>query len=425
MWIVFLNIVVLLSLAFPIAGFAAPVKLEKDISGSWHLLVDGKPFQIRGVGRFDQPELARQCGVNTLRTYSSARPENALREMDAAQKNGFMIIRGIWLQRESRNFSYKNPEHLQRQRESVRAQVRALRHHPTLLCWGLGNESEGSRTRELHPEYWRELNVLAGIIKEEDPDHPVMNVIAGNAVWKIRAIRELAPEIDIIGINTYAGAVVSAERLKEAGWDGPWILTEFGPHGHWEVPKTEWGVPIEPGTRAKADNYERGFRAAVADAAHCLGMVAFVWSNKQEITGTWYGMFLETGEKTPAVDRIARLYSGKELPNQSPYIDRIECELDRRKVAGGKSFSARAFVTDPENDPVSFEWKVIRESGVKWAEGNREPVPPIIDGCFPEGNHGDSVTVKTPEKPGAYRLFLFVRDGRGGGASCNLPFLVE
>ena len=338
-----------------ITAAAAPVRLEQDASGNWRLFADGKPFQVRGGGRFDQPELARRCGVNTLRTYSSNDPERALREMDAAQRSGFKVIRGIWLQRESKNFSYKNPVHLQEQRENIRRQVRALRHHPALLCWGLGNEAEGPRTTELHPEYWKELNILAGILKEEDPDHPVMNVIAGNAVWKMKAIKELAPAIDIIGINTYAGAVISAKRLDEAGWQGPWMLTEFGPRGHWEVPQTAWGVPLEPGGKAKADNYERGYRAAVADAKRCLGMIAFVWSSKQEVTGTWYGMFLETGEKTPAVDRIAKLYSGKPLPNRSPNIDRIVCGLDRKKVAPGQTFQARAFIIDPENDPVTCE----------------------------------------------------------------------
>lgn len=100
-----------------ITAAAAPVRLEQDASGNWRLFADGKPFQVRGVGRFDQPELARRCGVNTLRTYSSNDPERALREMDAAQRSGFKVIRGIWLQRESKNFSYKNPVHLQEQRE--------------------------------------------------------------------------------------------------------------------------------------------------------------------------------------------------------------------------------------------------------------------------------------------------------------------
>lgn len=403
---------------------AAPVKLSKDTAGNWQLIADGKPFRVRGIGRFDQLELAKQCGVNTLRTYDTADFKRALKEMDTAQQYGFKVIRGIWLQHENKKFSYKNPAHLEEQRKSVRRQVQALRHHPALLCWGLGNEAEGPRTKE-HPEYWRELNVLAGIVKEEDPNHPIMNVIAGNAVSKIEAIKEFAPLIDIIGINAYAGAVISAKQLDKAGWKGPWMLTEFGPHGHWEVPKTDWGAPIEPDDKAKADNYEHGYRAAVADTRRCLGTIPFVWSNKQEITGTWFGMFLESGERTPAADKIARLYSGKPLPNQCPNIRRVICGLNRKKVAPCQTFQAQAFVTDPENDPVTYEWKVIRESGMKWAGGSPEPVPPIIEGCFPTGNTGREVTIITPGKPGAYRLFLFVRDGQGGGTSCNLPFLVE
>ena len=34
------------------------------------------------------------------------------------------------------------------------------------------------------------------------------------------------------------------------------------------------------------------------------------------------------------------------------------------------------------------------------------------------------VTIKTPEKPGAYRLFVIVRDGHGGASADNVPFRV-
>lgn len=403
--------------------------LDRTPEGAWRLLRDGGPFVVRGVGRFTNMDLAVAIGANTIRSYSAplepaASLAAARARLDAAHQAGLLVIQGIHIFREGPAFSYANPEHLERQRERVRASVRLYRDHPAILLWGLGNEAEGPRTKEVHPEFWRELDVLARIVKEEDPDRPVMTVIAGRAPWKIQAIKDHYPSLDILGVNTYGGAATLPRALDAAGWDKPCILTEFGPRGHWEVPKTEWDAPIEPGSEAKAANYLRGYRGAMDDpGGRMLGAVCFVWAQKQEITSTWYGMFLETGEKTPAVDAISLAYSGRHPANRSPRIHRINTDLDRRRVPPGAVFAAAVEADDAEDDPLAYEWKVVRESGARWAEGDREPVPPTIDGCLADPAAA-AVAVRTPKKPGAYRLFVYVRDGRGGGAVQNVPFLV-
>jgi hypothetical protein len=420
---------------------AEPAELRQTADGHWQLLRNGEPFEIRGVGRLTHQELAVACGANTIRTYTSGDPADPATvaeirgQMDEAHARGLAFIRGLHLHRESAGFSYATPADRQRQRDRIRATVRAFRDHPAILIWGLGNEAEGPRTKKAQPEFWRELDQLARIIKEEDPHHPVMTVIAGSSAWRIKAIHDYYPALDILGVNTYGGAATLPGRLDAAGWTRPFILTEFGPRGHWEVPKTKWGAPVEPDSEAKAANYERGYLGASADPrGRFLGAVCFVWGYKQEITGTWYGMFLETGEKTPAVDYITHVYQNRWPANRSPRIEALTSELAMKTVPPGTTFAATVKADDPENDPLTFEWKVIRESGEKWAEGNREKVPPAIEGCIIAAPDpapaaaavaGPSVKVRAPDKPGAYRLFIFVRDGRGSGATQNIPFLVE
>ncbi len=415
---------------------ADKVELKRNQDGRWQLVRGGQPWVIHGVCRFIEPEdripIAISCGVNTVRTYGDGSPltqkviTGNLSRMDTAQKNGLAVMCGIWVQRESKNFNYANSEHINKQRDVIRNVVRVYKDHPSLLLWNLGNEAEGSRTKELHPEFWAELGELAKIVKEEDPNHPVITAIAGPTEWKLKAIKEYCGSLDAIGINAYGQAGEIPERLDKAGLgDKPFVLTEYGPRGHWEVKKTDWDAPIEPMSEAKSANYEKCFRDVMADPkGRCLGANAFVFAAKQEITATWYGMFLKSGEKTPAVDALCHAYSGKWPVNRSPKIISVESELALSAVPPHKEFSAIINVMDAENDPLTYEWAVIRESGVRWAEGSVEPVPPTIEGCILT-EQGPGITLRTPDKPGAYRLFVYVRDGKGGAATQNLPFLVQ
>lgn len=427
---------------------SARVEIRQISGGHWQLLRNGVPFSPikavasgRSTPHFD---LIATAGANTIRTYSIPDPTTAkgidvlkptLEFLDRAYAQNLFVIPGIWLNRQDKWVDYNDidPETnaaLARQRERVRAIVRALKGHPALLVWGLGNETEHPFAKAIHAPLWREINHLARIIKEEDPDHPVMVTIAGTARWRMQALKMHCPDVDILGVNAYRAALRLPSDLDRGGWNGPVFLGEYGPLGHWEVPKTPWDAPIEQTAEEKADTYEQGWRAALDDPkGRVLGAAAFLWGQKQEATGTWYGMFLETGERTPAIDALTRIWAGKILPHPAPRIGELKTSLNQAEVSPSVEIAVSLEASSHDGRPLTYEWKVIQESGERWGQGNKQKAPPVIAGCIlpPAGGtatDGPSIIVRTPQKSGAYRLFVFVRDDHGGGNTRNVPFLV-
>ena len=404
------------------------VKVAQASNGSFQLVCDGKPFVVNGVGGKQRLEQLVQLGGNSVRTWGIDTLEETVDGkplVKRAQELGIKVAAGIWVQHERHGFSYNDAAAVQKQRDTVREAVRKYRNEPALLVWGLGNEMEGVQDRGDDTRIWKELNVLAGIVKEEDPNHPVMTVIAGASAAKVKAVITSYPNIDILGVNAYAGASGVGGAVYAAGWRKPFILTEFGPVGQWEVQKTSWGAPIEPSSWDKARNYF-STQSLVKEEGKglCLGSYAFLWGNKQETTSTWYGMFLESGEKLPSVDATSRSWTGHWPANRSPRIESFESPVKEKTLAPGATSTATIKATDPENDPLNVSWDVVAESTDTKVGGDKESAPPT----FPEAivaKQDTGVTFRAPSKPGAYRLFVTVRDGKGGASKDNFAFLVK
>jgi hypothetical protein len=299
--------------------------------------------------------------------------------------------------------------------------VVAYRDHPAVLSWGLGNEMEGVGDKAV---IWREVNWLARRIKELDPKHPVMTVVANVSPAKLAAIKEHAPDIDILGINAYAGVAEMADRLRAENWTRPYCITEFGLPGPWESPHTSWKAPIEPTSREKTDSTATAQAAITADP-RCLGSYAFLWGQKQEATASWFGMFLPSGEKTARVDVMARAWTGDWPANRAPLLDAAEVPFAGRELAAGESHHVSVRYSDPENDPLSFRWEVREESSDRREGGDAEQQPPSVPGAVVRSDDRGTADIRIPEKPGAYRLFVIVTDAHGSGAVDNWPFLVR
>jgi hypothetical protein len=407
---------------------AAPAKVEirKNEAGEFTLLREGQPYVIRGAGGSGHLKDLVKFGGNSIRTWGGDSLEFKIDGkplLDVCQELGISVTAGIWIAHQRHGFDYSDIAQVEKQRAMVRETVRKHRGHPAILMWGLGNEMEGPSSDGKDPRVWKELNVLAGIVKEEDPDHPVMTVIAGAAESKVKGILEHYPNIDVLGVNAYSGASGAARAVKASGWKKPFVLTEFGPQGHWEVAKTSWGAPVEPTSQKKAASYYAAQSLLSEDKDICLGSYVFLWGQKQEVTSTWYGMFLRSGEKLPTVDAMTRAWTGKWPDNRSPRVTAFDSPLKEASVPPGQSIAASVTATDPEGDALSWEWTVIEESPDKKEGGDAEAVPPSVKDSVTSSGDGKA-TIRTPDKPGAYRLFVTVRDGKGGASAENIPFQV-
>ena len=406
------------------------VSVSKDSRGVWKLQRDGQAFSIQGVGGSGSLKLAKEAGANSLRTWGieqlEAKDASGRTLLQRVEEHGLTLCVGIWVKHERHGFKYDDAKFLQQQREEVRAAVRKYKDHPSVLIWGLGNETESYVGTENAARVWKELNELAKIIKEEDPHHPVMTVIAGADTGKIQEIMKYYPSIDILGINAYLGAGGAGGTLKGLGWTKPFIMTEYGPVGHWQAPKAPWGAAIEPTGNEKAANYYATLSTLMENKEGlCLGSYAFLWGNKQETTSTWYGMLLSTGEKLPPVDALVRGWSGKWPANRCPKLESIEFPVALKKGKPGEKVKASAKVKDSDGDSLQYEWTVMAESKDLRGGGDEESVPASFPECIKVGTEGSNLTLTLPEKKGTYRLFLVVRDGRGAATTANFPFGVE
>lgn len=414
------NVATLSAASLPASQPPAPVKvtLQKTTTG-YRLLRDGKPYYIQGAGGGDYLEKLKEAGGNSIRTWGADNLEPLL---ERAHSLGLTVTIGIWLGHERHGFNYSDPKMVQEQFDRAREAVRRYRYHPALLAWSLGNEMEG---RGDNPRIWRHINDLARMVKEEDPHHPTMTVVAEIGGVKLQMFNALCPDVDILGINTYGGLASLPKRLKEANFTRPYVITEFGPLGPWEVRKTAWDAPIEPTSTQKAAFYLENYQKAIAaQRDQCLGSYVFLWGSKQEATPTWFGMLLPTGDRLQTVEAMTVAWTGKQPANRAPRLIRLQTPINEKEAAPGQTFEAQVLAEDPENDPLTVRWEVRSEKIERSQGGDYEKEPPLHPDSILEAK-GMRLTLRTPLKPGGYRLYVYVYDNRGNAATANVPFFVK
>lgn len=406
---------------------AVPVEIVRR-GGAWVLLRGGEPYEIRGAG-IDGTDFASLAarGGNSIRTWAADIPGRSAQEvLDNAHALGLTVSLCLNIERERHGFDYDDAEAVARQFDDARETVLRYKDHPALLTWIIGNELNFDYE---NPAVYDAVNDIAEMIHELDGNHPATSTTAGIYAPLLEHIRTRAPALDFLGVQLYGDVVNLPRYMKEFGYDGPYFVTEWGAVGHWEMPSTPWGAPIEQTSSEKARTYRRAWdRVMARNGDQIVGNYVFLWGQKQERTPTWYGLFTDRGEGTEVLDVMTHIWTGEWPENRAPQV--ISMSLDRRPsganlmLTQGRTYPARMRARDPDRDELTWRWSVKRESRSQAEGGDLEEVPPDLAGYIEDRGGGRIVLSATMPK-GAYRLFAYAADGNGNAAHANIPFFVR
>jgi hypothetical protein len=399
----------------------------KEEAGRYKLYRDGQEYFIKGAGceHGNIAALAKH-GANSFRTWRTNNGrQTGLAVLDSALKYNLTVSMGLDIGRERHGFDYDNSKLVQKQFEEIKNQIIEFKDHPALLIWVVGNELN---LRAKNPKVWDAVNEIAQMIHEIDPYHPVATTIAGADREDIQHVKTRCPHIDVLGIQLYGKVIHLPEYIAVAEWTGPYIVTEWGPTGHWESERTIWNRPIEQTSSQKRKSYVERYNIAIAsDPDQCIGSYAFLWGYKQERTPTWYGMFLETGEETASVDAMHFIWNGKWPDNLAPEL--IVLTIDNKVASENiilerkKKYRVHVEATDENKQQLFYRWEIRSEVTELSDGGDFEKSTPNLKELFVVENDEQAEFI-APHKPGEYRVFVYVIDEMNNAATANIPFKV-
>ncbi|MGA5180020.1 discoidin domain-containing protein [Streptomyces pseudogriseolus] len=388
--------------------------------GNWQLTVGGQPYTVKGLtwgpAIADAPKYlpdVKSMGVNTIRTWGTDGGTKPL--LDSAAANGLKVVNGFWLQPGGgpgsggcvnyvTDTTYKDT-----MLTEFAKWVEAYRNHPATLMWNVGNESvlglqncySGAELEAQRNAYTGFVNDVAKKIHSIDPDHPVTSTDAWTGAWPY--YQRNAPDLDLYSMNSYGDICGVREDWEQGGYTKPYLITEGGPAGEWEVPDDANGVPDEPTDVQKAEGYTKAWNCVTGHRGVALGATLFHYGTEHDFGGIWFNL-LPDGLKRLSYYAVKRAYTATAgNDNTPPVVSALAVSPASSAPAGGE-FTVRADVRDPDGDPITYK---IFLSG-NYANGDKR----LVEASWRSTGNG-TFAVRTPEKLGVWKVYLQAEDGRG------------
>ncbi len=228
-----------------------PVKVEiRKLDSSFQLFRNNEPYFIKGAGGSAYPDRIAAYGGNSIRAWGTREAQQIL---DSASKYNLTVLLGLEVTAERHGFNYDDTTAVRKQMERLKVEVLKYKDHPALLVWGIGNELN---LQYKNPKVWEAVNDISRMIHQLDPNHLTTTVLAGVNKGLVDFIKEKTSDIDLLSINTYGGLATLPRTIRQSGWEGPYMVTEWGPTGHWEGLQTSWKSSIEETSSEKAAVYK-------------------------------------------------------------------------------------------------------------------------------------------------------------------------
>jgi len=414
---------VILALHGPSEAFAAPARAEivKTGDAAWELRVNGEPFYVRGagVGRAfgkngeNYLEMAKNMGANVVRTWGADQGDR--KYLDEARRQGLYVNAGIWLEHVGPKHSYLpgSPYPDEAEKKALEY-VRQFKDHPAILMWNVGNEVIAKTPSEAERDAFAQfLERVTRAIKAIDSNHPVIYADSGHIA--LPYLKSYALSLDAVGFNIYGSVIVSESAWRNIRFEAPYIVTEFGPHGPWDLVKDSFGRTAEEGDYSKAAQYRNHWKLLAERRGANIGGFAFhLGETTQESLSFWN---LNDG-KYPKESFLMMqgLYTGSPAANHSPRIETLK--LTPSAVKPGAAFRAQAKAADPEGGAIRYEYFASTAiEGVEKYEVNS--VLPL------NGPDAPSAELKAPRDPGLYRVYVRALDAEGNSALKNAVLRVD
>jgi len=300
------------------------VFIKKDKDSRYELMVEGKPYIVKGVCYNAVPvgeglaydwwsdpnkpwivdgKLMKEMGINTIRIYSAGENPEAVKNVirDLYNLYGIRTIMGHWIG----FWEYPCPLYgdkifQDRVRKEVIEMVNTYKDEPGILLWILGNEnnfscfgrvnpwSSDEVDKETDPQkknalrakiYYSFVNDLSKDIHRIDPDHPV--ALGNGELLGLDYANQFCQDIDMVACIIYRGKNFGNifETLRRT-FDKPILLAEFGADAFDAYRKKE---DQEVQSYFLVSQWQQIFQNLGSNkegAGNCIGGASFEWADE-------------------------------------------------------------------------------------------------------------------------------------------------